>query len=261
MQKRINVQSIDFILGGSGLEVLATETLPKGTLYVVCWVPHTNAIILKKHKVYPQEFADVGFQFERLVTGQEMSARHDMTQIEHLQLMDINDKFKILFSAELDAILKDEQPQAEQQQAEQQQRVEIKASNPKHWGTKTMFQMISSGSSHLCHGRKGKGTPPTLTNVELLSLETVSKRALQKSKLSLSQLEANIVKHLSTIQSKLQHQKEQKQKEEEEVGLEQGQVYKIRFSNGQIELSLARGMDLLPSLEVVQKLLTITKTN
>ena len=62
-----------------------------------------------------------------------MSAREDGTSIHRVQTMRIGD-FKVLLDTEVDAINDLNQP------------VEIKQGNPKYFGTKLMFQMISSGS-------------------------------------------------------------------------------------------------------------------
>ena len=62
-----------------------------------------------------------------------MSAREDGTSIHKVQTMRIGD-FKVLVDTEVDAIDDLNQP------------VEIKSGNPKYFGTKLMFQMISSGS-------------------------------------------------------------------------------------------------------------------
>jgi hypothetical protein len=59
--------------------------------------------------------------------------------------------------------------------------VEVKESNPHYWVTKVMFQMISSGSSKLCHGEKSRGV---LTRVTFMSLSTVSKNALENANVS-----------------------------------------------------------------------------
>ena len=62
-----------------------------------------------------------------------MSAQGDGTTYHRIQIMRIGD-FKVLVDTEVDAIDDLNQP------------VEIKQGNPKYFGTKLMFQMISSGS-------------------------------------------------------------------------------------------------------------------
>ena len=114
-------------------------------------VPGFKCILIAKKKDYIQNLADVGFQFERYVTGGSMMDTSNNTTVEHLHLMKIGEK-TVLFRAEVDAVDTDGSP------------IEVKASNPRYWGTKVMFQMISSGSTKLCHGMKSRGV---LTRVTL----------------------------------------------------------------------------------------------
>lgn len=229
----VNFKDLDFVFGGSALEVLATSIVPKGTQYVVCQVPHTTVIIVKKYKVYESNLADVGFQFERLVTGKDMKDRHDTQQVEHLQVVQVQD-YRVLFSAEVDAV-----------DPSNNSAVEIKASHPKNWGTKTMFQMISSGSCKLCTGTKGKGGK-TLTGIKLQSLRKVAARAL-RSKDHANALEANILANMAAIKREIKE-------------YPPGQVLKIRFlreENATLKLVPTRGVDLLPSEEVIEKLVAV----
>ena len=62
-----------------------------------------------------------------------MRAQDDGTTYHRIQIMRIGD-FKVLVDTVVDAIDYQDQP------------VEIKQGNPKYFGTKLMFQMISSGS-------------------------------------------------------------------------------------------------------------------
>lgn len=222
----VNVQDLDFIFGGSVMEVLGAQAIQKGSQYVVCQVPHTNAVIVKKHQVYQQDYSELGFQFERLVTGKGMSDRHDTQQIEHLQVIQV-DKYQVLFSAELDAV-----------DSSDGSYVEVKTSNPKYWGTKLMFQMISSGSTKLCSGAKGKGE---LTGVKLQPLRELAKRGLRNSDQALK-LQATILAGMAAIRTQVKEHPP-------------GQVYKLRFQDEELRLVPARGIDLLPSAEVVEELL------
>ena len=100
----------------------------------------TKCILVAKKKDYAQNLADVGFQFERYVTGGDMMDTKTNTSVEHIHIMKVGER-TVLFRAEVDAI--DGNGSA----------LEVKASNPRYWGTKVMFQMISSGSSKLCQGK------------------------------------------------------------------------------------------------------------
>lgn len=106
-------------------------------------IPGTKSILIAKKKDYEQNLGDFGFQFERHVTVGLMDTV-DFSTVEHMHTMKIG-KRTVLFRAEVDAKDDDGSP------------VEVKASNPHYWGTKVMFQMISSGSSRLCHGEKSRG--------------------------------------------------------------------------------------------------------
>ena len=96
----------------------------------------------------------------------------------------------VFFRAEVDAV--DENGAA----------IEIKASNPRYWGTKVMFQMISSGSSKLCHGEKSRGT---LTRVTLRSLTSVAVTALEYS--SARAPENNILDGMEAIYKQVKDEK------------------------------------------------------
>lgn len=78
-----------------------------------------------KSSHYVQNYAAVGFQFERLVTGQSIDGKHDPNQVYSLQLLQIGD-FRVLCAAEVDA--RDENGNI----------VEIKAGNPRFFGTKVI---------------------------------------------------------------------------------------------------------------------------
>lgn len=145
VRRGLVLSDIDFVLGGSGLEVLANKRierrtdLPDNTKYLVQRVE--NVIVLAKSKRYVANYADTGFQFERLVTGGRLDGKHDPTTSEHLHIMKLG-KFKVLFAAEVDAV--DDEGKC----------VEIKSGNPRYFGTKVMLQMLSSGSQTLIQADK-----------------------------------------------------------------------------------------------------------
>jgi hypothetical protein len=227
----VDLAALDFIFGGSTLQVLATGLIVggKSTDFVACKVPHTNAIAIKKHKEYAADYADVGFQFERLVTGAGLADRHNPMAVEHLQVIQMRG-FKVLFSAEADAV--DESDTV----------VEIKASNQKMWGSKTMFQMISSGSTKVCAGTKSQGI---LTKVAIQSLRDVANKAVQ-SPGKAAALEESILGNMAAIQEGMKD-------------YEPGVVVKIQFSgaNKNLELAPINGVDLLPAHGVIEELLVV----
>ncbi len=70
-----------------------------------------------------QNYADTGFQFERLVTGGRLDGRHGLMQHESMQLMRMG-PFNVLFAADVDAV--DAAGKV----------VEIKTGNPRFFGSK-----------------------------------------------------------------------------------------------------------------------------
>ena len=105
------------------------------------------------------------------MTGHAMEdSSSDTAVVEHMHEMNVG-SYRVFFRAETDAKTaigrNDTTP------------VEIKASNPRYWGTKVMFQMISSGSTVLCHGRKSRGS---LASVELRSLADVASEAMYSTR-------------------------------------------------------------------------------
>eukprot|EP00435_Cladocopium_sp_Y103_P012299 s161_g3.t1 len=136
-KRGVDLQDIDFLIGGSILAFLC-EKGKKDATYLAQKCPGTNIVVMSKHKTYEQNFGQRGFQFERLVTGQDMYGLHDLTTHEHLQLLRIGE-FRVLVTAEVDAVDDLGRP------------VEIKSGDPRFFGIKEMLQMISSGSQLLIH--------------------------------------------------------------------------------------------------------------
>ena len=77
--------------------------------------------------MYSQDYAALGFQLERLLTGKGLADQHNPMTVEHLQVIQMRG-FQVLFSAETDAV--DETDSV----------VEIKASNPKFGGQRRCFR-------------------------------------------------------------------------------------------------------------------------
>jgi len=185
LQRGMILEEVDFVFGGSSLEFLAQRKNPEGSaVYLTQRVQ--NVILLVKNDSYIQNYADIGFQFERLVTGANIEDKHDIIKHENLRVMQIG-SFKILFSAEVDAI--DEYGQC----------VEIKSGNPRYFGTKVMFQMISSGSNTLVQADK-RGT--TVVNIQTKSINTVIGEHSQSLR---NRLQESIIRGLGELQS-LSHQ-------------------------------------------------------
>lgn len=228
--RKVDFTKIDFAFGGSTLEMLANNDNSEPFVATVIPKQGTKVILIIKRKDYVMNTSDVGFQFERLVTGQRMDDMPSIsTSVEHLHIMNVS-SYRVFFRAETDAVdPKNGAP------------IEIKSSNPRYWGTKTMFQMISSGSTKLCHGRKSRGA---LTEVDLTSLDEVSRSALCLS--NTDRLEKNIVKNMKALSELLAKE-------------EPGDVFKVFFDrDGNLELipSKSRSAAVLPPRDIVEELMT-----
>ena len=196
---------VDFVFGGSTLHMLATKDT-SGKDYLVTTFPGTDIVLVVKHHEYTKNTSEYGYHFERFVTerfvtGGRFEDKHEEQTVEHMQLMLLNKKYRVLFSAEYDGVGSTGHP------------VEVKASNPDYWGSKVMLQMISNGSTSLVVGYKSHHT---LCHVETKPLSQVINTALEKETLSL--LEGN-------IQSGLDYLNEQFKSEK----FSDGSVWKINF--------------------------------
>ncbi len=187
-------------------------------------IPGTKCILVAKKKDYEQNLGDFGFQFERHVTGVGLMDTTDFSTVESMHTMKIG-KRTVLFCAEVNA--KDDDGSS----------VEVKASNSHYWGAKVMFQMISSGSSKLCHGEKSRGA---VTRVTLKSLLRVSKDALEYA--NVSTLQKNILQGMEAILSQLHDDN----------------PHRVNFSGGSLKLlpASAKVFTLFPPDDIVARLIS-----
>lgn len=223
---------IRFLLGGSTLELLATQKSQKPY-----YATHMDGkILIAKSAGYTGDPMAIGFQFERLLTCSPGNGNtdpnapanlRDRSFIEHLHILQIG-RHMAICCAETDAI------------DIHGNRVELKASPPQAWGTKVMFQMISSASALLVSADKSKQN--VLKAIHKLSLSKVVDRALAKR--NVHQLEQNILEGLEALDLQLGHRKE-------------GDVYLVAFRNGKLELAErpTTKVALLPPLAVVRGLI------
>lgn len=224
------VKDIDFCFGGSTLDFLATQAATQqdglSSNYVATKLPGTETILVVKHKFYITDYATIGFQFERLMTGgQCFDPTPDLGSVEHLHVMEVGEH-RILFQAEVDAVYQDEP-------------VELKASHPGHFGTKVMFQMISSGSPFLCHSvRRGL----TVEGVRLESLEHIAKEAVDSTSVTVTTLEERILQGLADLREQMK-------------GCCPGVIFKVDYVNGRLRLSDSPNTSVLPPEEVVKELI------
>ena len=181
-QRGLALSEVDFILSGSAMGVLASRIVrdPKA-----CYLVQRarNTIVVAKSKYYIQNYADPGFQFERLVTGKGLEGQHDGTSIGALQLMQVGG-VTVLFSAELDAV------------SAGGDYVEIKSSNPDFLRKTVLFQMLSSGAQTLLHAEKrGK----SLIGVRELGIAEMLAEQLPSDLLS---MQRSVVSALAAIKEK-----------------------------------------------------------
>ena len=228
--RNVNLDDIDFCFGGSTLEMLA-RCNTRGIPFLVTRVPHTRVILVARHKEYLVNLADPGYQFERLITGKRMADRPKIAFCEHLQVIR-GGSYRVLFRAETDALDEGGTP------------IEIKTSKPSNWGTKVMFQMMSSGSLLLCHGSK-KGN--TLKKIELIPFRRVAERALRQR--DVRSLEQNILRGMDALRDQITQVEEH-----------DGKVFKVEFAkDGALKLIPAnkgKKSAILPPPHVVHELLS-----
>ena len=216
-RKRVDLQGVDFLIGGSILAFLCGKG-KKNATYLAQMCPHTNIIVISKHKTYRQNFGQRGFQFERLVTGQDMYGLHDLSTHEHLQLLQIGD-FRVLVTAEVDAV-------------DQGSPIEIKSGDSRFFGIKEVLQMISSGSRLLIHPKGGR------EEVKEIICKSIEDLACQVGLEELKEMDQQIVAAFQKLHGR---------------PMNSGPY--ILHQGIQLELHPTSGKALLPQKQVIQELL------
>ncbi|CAB9510369.1 expressed unknown protein [Seminavis robusta] len=230
---RVDLETLDFFFGCSALEVLSAEKKIRHMVpYLVLKVPGTNMIMVHYDlgKIR-QDYSVPGFQFERLVTGQPMSARHNVGFTEHVQVMQIG-QYRVLMTAEADATTS---------AGAQQHPVEVKLLQQGYGGTKVFFQMVGSGSLTLCKGKNRKGV---LTSVQTVPLSRMADSLAENN--DTASLEQKIIRNMERL------------KEWDRKGwFAEGKAYRLDFNEaGVMELNAVSRRDtLLPPDAVVKELL------
>ncbi|CAE7571505.1 unnamed protein product [Symbiodinium microadriaticum] len=149
------LKNLDFVLDDISLGFLATRKQPqKRFKHLVQKLPGTDVIVLGVHGLYMRELHEIGFQFERLMTGQPLDSPHDLCWHGAIQLLDIGG-WQVLIVAEVDAMNSRRMP------------VEIKSSKRIREG-ELILQMLSSGAVQLVHAKRNGNT---LEDVQLRSFE------------------------------------------------------------------------------------------
>lgn len=228
-ERGVDLQSVDFVIGGSLLNLLATQTIDRGhrtdVKYLLQKCPTTD-IILMARSYRGSNYADIGFQFERLVTGQRLDEKHSLHKFFSLQLMKVAN-YTVLIAAETDAVDPSGKP------------VEVKAQKPKYFAMQVMFQMLSIGAEKVIMAdRRG----PRLSKIKVKTFdELVRKHSCSR----LAEAEARIATALNTL------------KRSSEITAES--TTELDFDPyGEMSLKQNPNSNLFPSASVVEELLATT---
>jgi hypothetical protein len=188
-EKGVKIQDVDFVFGGSTLEMFVNKSFPSEKHYVTTLIHGTNTILVANDDEYIQDYSDPGFQFERLVTNKKFEDLHDLSLVEHLQLMCVSG-FHVLFVAEVDAMDENGKP------------IERTQSHPKQRGTQLMFQMISNGCKTLYSGKKRRGK---LLSVKKRKLSKIIRKTLSHQ--NIRKLQENITECMERLRKAVQNHK------------------------------------------------------
>ena len=218
----LDLNEIDFLFGGSTLNVFAERCIPRDGDTKIMAQKYRNVIMVFKHKTYKMDYNAIGYQFERLVTGKQVQQRHETTHHERLSLWRINGH-NVMFCAEIDAIDHEGIP------------VEIKASNPRYFGMKVMFQMISSGSETLVMSeRRGN-------RLDRIKKKSIKDMMEQHSEEELNLAQGNILQCLKILKKELENT--------------HGEPYEINFDyNGKMGILPGR-ISILPEDNLLSELI------
>jgi hypothetical protein len=78
-EQGLELDTLDFCLEGSTLEILVTQKMPNDENHLVALLPGSSmyTVMVAKHKKCAQDCAIFGFQFKRLVFGKLIICLHD----------------------------------------------------------------------------------------------------------------------------------------------------------------------------------------
>jgi hypothetical protein len=230
-ERGIDLSKVDFILGGSALKAFADQKVPQNSRYLVQKCPVTGIISLGKSDMYLSNYAEIGFQFERLLTGRNMDDAHDHRKFRRLQLMKIGG-FTVLISAEIDAIDQYGIP------------AELKSYSQKAWASRDyVWQMMSSGAGKLMIAQRDG---QTMHGVRTRSFYNMVQRnmMIKEHKERLLAQERNIVQTLQALKSSTE--------------IAHDKPMQLDFERNHLALTPYNSGDLLPSSSVVRELLGST---
>jgi hypothetical protein len=218
------LDELDFVLGGSSLGMLAKKSGRQSQVAFRLPLSSTGTIVVLNNREYFQNYADVGFQFERLVTGVQFNPKAVIEFSEHMHEMKVG-SHRVMFLAEADACSTDEEP------------VEIKCSSKSQRRTDVMFQMISSGSLWLCHGEKDFHD---FKSAKLMQLSEVVDATLKNR--NAEALEGSILECLTAIKAQM-------------MNAQDGEVFDVKFVGETLQLHRIKRAIMFPPPKVVSELL------
>lgn len=239
--------SIDFIFSSRALEWLARKRMSQGKI-VVAKIPvmgsnsttgnaiQNQPILITRYEDYATDYASIGHQFKRIMTGQSElfgEGNAALEFIEHLQVLKVGD-FKVLCISEPDAIEKT---------GDHVDPIKVKVSkvgryNPDIFDTNVLFNLITGGFPRLYHGVRRDYT--TLLRIDKIALEQFATSAFTNV-MSRVSLEDNI---LSGLEALLKQMKNANSLE----------VFEASYDKGPLSLTPS-SIPVLPSASIVKELL------
>jgi hypothetical protein len=218
---------VDFVLGGSALGCLAAKCpfknrSPQVVFRIPC-LSNGMTIGFLNNKKYFQNYAAVGFQFERFVTGTKYDPKAPVEFSNHIHEMKIG-SHRVLFHAETDAF-HDGEP------------VELISSANYRRNRDVAFQLISSGGLWLCHAEKDS---TSITSTSLVKLSEVINQSLKNT--SPAPFESNILEGLTAIKEEMSNAKE-------------NEIFDLTFVEGKVQLNRNYSAVVFPPSKIVAELL------
>ena len=274
----LDLTDVDFVFGGSTLDLLASQTavrenddklmsMERHTPYFATRIPcgsgdggsRQGPILVCKQKEYVQDVCHECLQFERYVTGQDITGGIGdelLDFVEHIHLMKVG-PYKVLFHSEIDAMITNNKNG-------RTSLVEVKMSNIIFQKTRGLFQMISSGSSALCLGERGYGGRNKMNRVmsiDLKSLSDVARATLDRPKrkrgsgTDVTMLERNIIHGMKVLKSEFSDEvKGDGVNDDHHDG--GNQIRRIYFEDRRLKLDpVDEEVSLLPPKNIIESLL------
>lgn len=230
----------------------------------VCEVLHVpghksgeGVVIVSKMNAYVADYNDPGYQFERVLginggrgAGSQQAfraacnERMKLDKHEHLQVVEIG-QYNVLISADSDAV---EKPRSKGSGVTP---VEIKCGNPRNFGMKVMWQMLSNGSQTLVMANK-RGRVNERQTLFAAESRTFREMVEEHSIFAIRHAEENLEAAMENIR-----------KWQRSGQLQAGKVYEIVFIRGGVEFGMvlkplmgreAQQLSQLPPKEVLEEL-------